>query len=158
AELRQEMQKLMLVAGLVNLLLALGAAIYLTIGITDKIQRIRANSVRLATDQPLHPELPGNDDLAKLDQTFHQMAAALNEAATKERAVIRNARDMICSIDRNGKFISVNPASEKLLGFLPQDLLGMHLVDLVAPTDVARTVDYLENLKLTDSSSPLETQ
>lgn len=158
AEIREDMQKLMLVAGLVNLLLALAAAIYLTIGIADKIQRIRANTMRLALDQPLHPQLEGNDDLAKLDQVFHRMAAALHEAATKERAVITNARDMICSIDRNGKFISVNPASEKLLGFMPEDLLGMHLVDLVAPTDVARTVDFLEQLKVTESTSPLETQ
>jgi len=158
AEIRQDMQKLMLVAGLVNLVLAMAAAIYLTIGIADKIQRIRANTVRLALDQPLHPQLEGNDDLAKLDQVFHQMAAALNEAATKERAVITNARDMICSIDKNGKFISVNPASEKLLGFMPEDLLGMHLVDLVAPTDVARTVDFLEQLKVTEATSPLETQ
>jgi PAS domain S-box len=158
AEIRQDMQKLMLIAGLVNLFLASVAATYLTIGIADKIQRIRTNTVRLALDQPLAPQLEGNDDLAKLDQVFHQMAAALNELATKERAVITNARDMICSIDRNGKFISVNPASEKLLGFMPEDLLGMHLVDLVAPTDVARTVDFLEQLKVAEATSPLETQ
>ncbi len=67
------------------------------------------NSIRLARGEPLNPPLTGGDEIAHLDGVFHSMADALTEASRKERAVIENSADVICSIDIDGKIRRCQP-------------------------------------------------
>ncbi len=110
----------------------------LATSISLRLNRLIDNNVRLATNRPLHPEMSGNDEIAKIDHTFHNMAEALEDASQKERAVIDNARDLICSISK-GKFTDVNPASFSLLGFTKDELYGTRVIDAIAESpDVAQ--------------------
>ena len=145
-----------LLAGFVCLI-----AFYLTRGIADKIAHLRDNTIRLASNIPLHPVLQGNDDLSQLDQVFHRMAQELQAAARKERALLDNAREFICSIDASGKFVEVNPASELLLGYKPDELLGSHLIDLLAGNDTSAVLGYFDQIQKSDAAAavvPLETK
>lgn len=158
AKLRKQMQTIMLVAGVMNLLLTSIAAIYLTRGIASKVKRLSDNTYRLASNMPLNPLLAGSDELAKLDSVFHQMAAELKESARKQRALVDGAHDLICSIDTSGRFTAANPACEKLLGYKSDEILGKHLVDLIVPSDVSKTLTYLDLIKDSDTIATLETQ
>ena len=51
------------------------------------------NSERLGRGATLSERLRGHDELAELDHVFHTMAAALEEAMLKERAIVENAVD-----------------------------------------------------------------
>lgn len=105
------MVKIYLVIGvLVNFLIAVALALYFSRGISRRLNVLTDNSIRLARAEPLNPQLVGTDEIAHLDGVFHSMAEALNEASRKERAVIENSVDVICSIDVDGKFVSVSPA------------------------------------------------
>jgi PAS domain S-box-containing protein len=64
---------------------------------------------------------------------------ALHEAAKRERAMIKNALDVICTIDAEGRFTSVSPASLNVWGYEPAELIGQRYIELVAPEDVAKT-------------------
>ncbi len=66
-------------------------------------------------------------------------AAALENAAKRERAMIENSLDVICTIDAEGKFASVSPASFKDWGYQPEELVGREYIELVVPEDVAKT-------------------
>ncbi|HXG83231.1 MAG TPA: PAS domain S-box protein [Pyrinomonadaceae bacterium] len=66
---------------------------------------------------------------------------ALEEGAKRERAMIDNALDVICTIDAEGRFASVNPACFKVWGYQPEELVGRKYIDLVFPEDVAKTND-----------------
>lgn len=111
----------------------------LAFSISLRLNRLTDNNLRLATNRPLHPEMIGNDEIAKIDHTFHNMADALEEASQKERAVIENARDLICSVSK-GKFTDVNPASFSLLGYTKDELFGTRVIDAIAePPDVAQS-------------------
>ncbi len=134
-------------------------AFYLTRKIADKIARLRDNTLRLASNVPLHPVLPGDDDLSQLDQVFHRMAHELQAAARKERALLDNARDLICSIDAGGKFVEVNPASELLLGYKPDELLGSHLIDFLAGNDVSAVLANFDKIQAGgEQASSFDTQ
>jgi len=158
AQLRQRVQTFMLLAGGANLVITLFVAFYLTQALANKIRRLNENTVRLASDLPLYPVMEGDDELARLDQVFHQMAGQLKEAHRKERALIDNARDMICSIDESSRFVAVNPASLLLLAYAPEDLLRLPFVDIVAAEQAASTMEYLDRVKEAEQTDAFETR
>jgi len=68
-----------------------------------------------------------------------QIEHDLAEAVRRERAMIKNALDVICTIDAEGRFVSVNPASLKVWGYPPEEMIGRRFIEFVAPEDVAKT-------------------
>ncbi|MBC7932629.1 MAG: PAS domain S-box protein [Rubrivivax sp.] len=87
-------------------------------------------------------ELSSANNLLKEEMSERShMQEALDEAALRERAMIENALDMICTIDAEGRFATVSPASVKLLGYRPDELIGRRFIELVAPEDVSMTND-----------------
>lgn len=140
--------KLCLVAGfLLHVVLAVWIAMALTNSFARRIEILSDNTLRLAADEPLVPPLRGTDELANLDKMFHSMAMSLKEASNKERAVLDNALDVICSIDSNGVFTKLNPACHRIWGYTPEDLLGARLVQFVVEEDAQKTIDTLENCR-----------
>jgi two-component system cell cycle sensor histidine kinase/response regulator CckA len=64
------------------------------------------------------PEAPARNRLEELDD------------------YISHSSDLLCVIDTAGRFVSVNPASERILGYVPPDMTGRAYVDFVHPDDV----------------------
>jgi PAS domain S-box-containing protein len=91
-----------------------------------------------------------------IDLTFHNAASALNEAYRRERAVVDNAVDVICSVDLGGNFSKVSQASEKLWGMAPEELIERPWTDVVFRDDIERSVRWFELLKSAEQSSELE--
>lgn len=70
-----------------------------------------------------------------------------------EKAIIQHFPDSIHSVDEAGTFIFTNRAAEKLLGYLPGELIGQKLSDLYNP-EVLRFVEKgFQDLKATGSCS-----
>lgn len=95
------------------------------------------------------------DEIAQLDLFFRKMANDLAEATRKERAILDNAVDVICSINSDGVFTAVNPASAQVWGIDPDRLIGMHYSDVIDKEDVTKFSDAIENQTKQQSSSLL---
>lgn len=96
----RERQKLLLSGALVlNVVITILLAVFFTRNITSRLDFLTENTWRLGEEKELLPVLSGGDEIAHLDNVFHHMAAALREAAQKERAMLKHARDVICSLD-----------------------------------------------------------
>jgi PAS domain S-box-containing protein len=54
--------------------------------------------------------------------------------------MVDNALDIICTINAEGHFISINPACFKIWGYQPEELIGRPFIEYVAPEDVAKTI------------------
>jgi two-component system sensor histidine kinase/response regulator len=63
----------------------------------------------------------------------------LESAARRESLMLQNALDVICTIDAKGNFVSVSPASLKIWGYRPEELVGRSYIEIVAPEDIAKT-------------------
>lgn len=100
---------------------------------------LMANIVSLGVDKPLEKRVEGDDDFAQLDGVLHKVAASVRDLRRTEQAIIDNAVDVICSLDRNGRFSQVNPAAESLWKMSKDELVGKTLVALVAEEDRERT-------------------
>ncbi len=148
-----------LAAGLsVNIAISVLLAYYFSSSITSRLSRLQENTKRLATNLPLYERLTGTDEIALLDKEFHRMAVALGESVRKERAVIEQAREVICSVDEGGKFIAVNPASLTVWLRQPEDLIGRRLVDVVVEDERARISATISSVIATKSESSIETR
>jgi PAS domain S-box-containing protein len=138
-ELSQTTLNIALVVGLaLNFLIVLAIGYLFTREIAGRIAQIEDNSIRLKSGMILQPVLAGDDEIARLDQDFHKMSDALVAQTIKERAVIDNALDLICSLDTSAVFIMANPASELILGRKPNDILGLSYMEFVLPEDRER--------------------
>ena len=49
--------------------------------------------------------------------------------------------DLICSCDEEGRFVWVNKASERILGYKPEELIGKKYSDLIFHEDVSNPID-----------------
>lgn len=139
-----------------NIVLALFMAHLFYTGITGRLKILTDNAIRLAKNEPLNPTIKGSDEVAYLDSIFHEMANALANAARKERSIIENALDVICSIDENGKFVAVSPASEKVWGYRPEDLIGKRFTELIMVEDIEYTLDCMREIMLEQKRLPFE--
>lgn len=140
--------KMFLVFGVVlNIAIAFLLLYYFLRSISTRLSTVTDNSFRLARGQKLRPPLTGNDEIAQLDDAFRSMAEALAEASRKERAVIENAADVICSIDMDGKFVAVNPASYESWGYYPDELMGRRFIEVILPEDVPDTIRAVRSVR-----------
>ena len=48
--------------------------------------------------------------------------------------------DAVCMVDVEGRFVFVSAACERIFGYTQQEMIGMQMIDLVAPSDRARTL------------------
>ena len=151
--------ELLLYAGVgFNILLAVCLALYFNRGTSQRFQVLIDNTTRLASGQILMPALSGNDEIAYLDQTFRQMSESLARARQKERAVVENAAEMICTINTQNRLTSVNPACETILARSVSEVLGSNLNDLIYPHDKERTLNEIKKIVAEKSKGSFETR
>lgn len=158
AERFKTIAKVLLLCGAVISLLGLGVVAWFNANTTKRLGVLMDNSVRLAAGEKLSPRLPGNDEIAAIDKVFHHAVDALTEAARKERAMIDNAADVICSIGADGSFLAVSPAANKLLGYDPNELVGKQWKAIIPAEEVAKLSKFIEQIQQSGASGAIETK
>lgn len=136
---------LMAIGALTNIVVAAILAAYFSRNITGRLAVVKDNANRLALGQPLTKPLGDGDEISDLDQKFHQMALALQEAAGKEKALLDNATDVLCSIDADLRFVRVSAASARAWGYRSEDLLGLRVAQILSG-EVNSTIAALASL------------
>ena len=143
---------------LAALMLAVMLVVLFGRGISARLQTLMDNARSLSDGRALSAPLTGADEIAQLDQVFHQMAKSIEEATLKERAISQYAQDFICSIDASGTFVKANPATLKIFGYHPEELIGRHFLDLVAPDEVEASLVEFQALRLREAVNGKETR
>lgn len=156
AQFREQMKSYLLLLVACSFLITAGVAFSLILGITSRLSQLRDNTLKMATDGPLPARLSGNDEIADVDGAFHKLVEALSDAHHREKAVLDNALDLICSIDGNGRISAVNKASLDILLYEPDDLMGRYFIDLVAPDDVSHVLKQVDEVKEVEGSCEFE--
>jgi PAS domain S-box-containing protein len=135
-----------------------GALRILSQGLSDRLQVMTNNAWRMAADVPLLPTVGGNDEIANLDRVFHMMHDALDESKHRERAIVENAANVICSIDAKGLITNVSPASVLVLGYKPEELLEQPALNIVASHLRSEAAQTFSRIIGSTSPSSMESQ
>lgn len=102
------------------------------------------NIFSLGASKTLTAPITGSDEIAKLDSVVHEVSEALTIARRKEQAMIQNAVDVICTLDRDGKFHNVNNAAQRIWGRDPEVLIGSSYKNII-PEDDWEATDHAIN-------------
>lgn len=132
-------------------ILAVLLLLFYAITIKRPIAQISENCRRMSEGSAqLLPPVRSGDELGDLDRLVHRLNLSLNEALDKERAMIDNARDMICSLNAQGIFLRTNSYCAELLGTTPQEIVGKSLLDICSSEDQVLADDELHSACSTD--------
>jgi two-component system sensor kinase FixL len=71
---------------------------------------------------------------------------ALTNALEKERVLLQSAVDVICTVDAERRFVSVNPACQKMWGYRPDEMMGRQTVDFIVPDDIPKSNEAAGNI------------
>ncbi len=155
-ELHDQVIVLILISMLANILVDVGLAFWFSMGTAKRLGVLMENTTLLAVGKELLPPCKGSDEINDLDEVFHNMAAVLREAEQKERAMVENAVDVICSLDGDGKFLRVSPASATVWQTPPEDLIGQRVIQLCAPEEREAFAQTLQSLVSRRAKSEFE--
>jgi PAS domain S-box-containing protein len=100
-------------------------------------------------DEIEHLALAFNQMAANLKQSFAQLEQRISEVRALEekyRDLIEHSPEMIYQLDRAGRFVHVNQTGLEKLGYSRDEMLAMHLWDLVPTDQASHALTYLERL------------
>ncbi|MBP9094598.1 PAS domain S-box protein [bacterium] len=155
-ELRQKQKLALLLFLLIDVAMALGLCFYFSKQTGSRLKTLMHNARSLVIGKPIVGRLTGNDELVELQRTLIQMADSLAQARQKERAILDNAGDVICSLDASCSIVTTNNAAQKLWGFSEDDLLGRRLAELIEPADWEITRQKIAEIKKTGKAQDIE--
>ncbi len=76
--------------------------------------------------------------VALLRRRVRVRTEALRVQTARYRDLVENASDVIYTLDKGGRFTSLNRAGERITGYQEQELLGLDLARVVTPEHAAR--------------------
>lgn len=86
-------------------------------------------------------------------RSLRRLNSTVNAHLSRERSlrhanerIMEFSRDILCSIDSRGRFISINPAAEDILGYRPDQLIGEPYNVLIPDLDREATAEELRKL------------
>jgi PAS domain S-box-containing protein len=86
---------------------------------------------------------------AALEKSRRELQAALDA----NQLIMDNSQDVICTIDENGRFLSLNAACEELWGYKPAELVGRRYIELVFEEDRPKTEASARDMLVTGKVS-----
>jgi two-component system cell cycle sensor histidine kinase/response regulator CckA len=72
------------------------------------------------------------------------------------RLIAENMRDLICLMDREGRFIYVSPSVKEVLGHPPEELIGQNCLSLIHPDDRQAAWNMFQESSLVKNRRPVE--
>ena len=88
----------------------------------------------------------------ELRQRKHEVEAAVHT----NQLIMDNSRDVICTTDAAGNFLTVSAACKALWGYKREELIGRAYIDLVFPPDIPKTEQAAANIMAGGTVSDFE--
>ncbi|PIW90675.1 MAG: hypothetical protein COZ93_00855 [Nitrospirae bacterium CG_4_8_14_3_um_filter_44_28] len=82
---------------------------------------------------------------------------AITESEERYRILFDNAHDMIQSVAPDGRFIFVNPAWLKILGYTPEDLKAVAIFDILHPDNKQHCMEIFKRVMSGENVDNIET-
>ncbi|CAN5260349.1 hypothetical protein BH11CYA1_BH11CYA1_01920 [soil metagenome] len=152
-----QLKQLVIIGALLNLFGGLALAYFFSTSVSRRIEALSRTIAKLEESDDLDLESAaisltseenrGRDELGDIARSFAHMLQDLGQAARSEAMLIDGAYDVICALDQENHFVNVNAAAQTQWGRAALDLIGRHISDIAAPSDLARFVASLATFR-----------
>jgi len=82
----------------------------------------------------------------------------LQESEKKHRTLVETIRDIVYTIDLEGRFSYISPIAERVTGFSPHELIGKHFIEILSPGCRNMVIDSFNSNLKNKSPKTLEVQ
>ncbi len=144
---RAELETMLRVMTVSNLALAVLLGLIFTMNVGMRFRQLMYDTMTVSFGKPLGTPMEGDDEIARLDQVVHGLAADLAATRKQERAMIDNTAEIICSLDDSFRFEEVNPAVTTRLGYDQDSVRGSLFQSYVHEEDRKSAYDVLSRIK-----------
>lgn len=152
---QRESQKSILFFGLVlNVVLAFAGAGWFTGKLTSRLDVLLENTRRLKRGEELGELLSGNDEIAALDSTFHEMAYTLRlkekllkDSEARVRAIIEKVPVGLIVFGEKGTIEFVNSTLANMFCQQRDDLIGKEISSLVVHSSATSSEEFAAQLE-----------
>lgn len=98
--------------------------------------QVRYSSIPITENDQNKGAVVTFEDITEFLETTHR----LQQATDALNRILQQSLDLICSFDKNGRFVHVNDACRKILGYEPIELIGKRYMDFLVAEDVKQTL------------------
>ena len=145
-----------LLTGLLALLGAMGLAVALSRTLTRPLLQMARAAESFARGESIPAPVKASGEIGVLARAFacmigqvEEKTSALCESEARHRAIIDTALDAMVVIDESARIQSVNPATQRIFGFAPDELVGRNVNILMSEEVGAAHDGYIEDYKRT---------
>ncbi len=138
---------------LISVGLALGLTYFFNRSTTDRLNLIMQNTQRMSVGKPPIARVLGDDELAQIDKVYHRMYRDITTMRRKELAILENVADIVCSLDKQLIFSSINEAVCTMWRFDQEDIVGRRAIELFDPSEKAEARAKLTEVIQSQGSS-----
>jgi PAS domain S-box-containing protein len=121
-----------------------------TIGEENAVELIRMGVTDYVLKEKMYqigPKIHRALKEARARQEKEMAEGQLRQREQQLRKIMDLSLDVICTVDEEGRFVTVGAASTPNWGYLPQELIGKRVVELVHPQDQEKTLKAIADLK-----------
>jgi len=80
-----------------------------------------------------------------IDITERKLAEqAISESESRYRMLFENAKDIVTTLELDGRIVSINPAAREILGYEPEELIGKTIYEFVPREQMSSQVGLLQ--------------
>jgi PAS domain S-box-containing protein len=129
-----------------GLVFLFGALLSLLIGTALRyagVVRLQSSGI-LETGVRLQREV---EERRRAETSARDSEARAQRALADVQQVLKQSQDMICIVDREGRFLVVSASSMSILGYRPEEMTGRHWSEFVYADDVGKTMPEVEAIR-----------
>ncbi|MCC9167227.1 PAS domain-containing response regulator [Pontibacter harenae] len=120
------------------------------IGEENAIELIKLGVTDFVLRENIHQVVPKIQRALKEAEDRKQKKLAehqLRQSDAQLQKIMDLSLDIICTMDEEGKFVTVSAASGIVLCYLPEELVGRKVIDFVFEEDINKTIKAIADLK-----------
>lgn len=126
----------------------------------DIVRRLRIishNAYLVAAGRESREPQAGTDEIAELDMALHNTSLQLQAFRKKELAILNNTADVVCSLDKQLRFVIAGQSSERIWGYPSDDLVGRTLISIVGSDTAEDAIAKFESVANSTQTAEIET-
>lgn len=125
--------------------------------IVRRLRIISQNAYLVAAGKPSREPQAGSDEIAELDRALYKTSLQLQAFRKKELAILNNTADVVCSLDKQLRFVIAGESSEKIWGYSSDDLVGRSLISIIASGTANDAIAKFESVAKSTQTAEIET-